>query len=313
MPGKTASAAALRGLDDIASGLQIRTNVENGAGNSSHPHDQLRAAPSVTSTPLDHELLTVHDAARFLNVTISMGVRAHAPNAEDRLPFVKLGKYIRFDRTDLRAYVDRKRHAAGQPDRQTLTTDSDRATVSHRRQDEPLRERRHQWLEDGIKQVVCSSEESAARSGWHGGGRMCCWKADSSVGCIVRWFSALVAELPTKRHALTKLEEQIRPVNQGTTRPEASMRFGVFAESQWSVARAADAEALDPARLQERTQQARAPLLAGMAAAGHRQARCAAVRRRQVPPAGSDGRRSATRGRCSPASSRRRSSTATSR
>ena len=44
-----------------------------------------------------------------------------------------------------------------------------------------------------------------------------------------------VADLPTKRHALTKLEEQLRPVNQGTGRPEASMRFGVFAESQWSA------------------------------------------------------------------------------
>jgi hypothetical protein len=44
-----------------------------------------------------------------------------------------------------------------------------------------------------------------------------------------------VAELPTKRHALTKLEEQLRPVNQGTGRPEASMRFGAFAESQWSA------------------------------------------------------------------------------
>jgi site-specific recombinase XerC len=44
-----------------------------------------------------------------------------------------------------------------------------------------------------------------------------------------------LSELPTRRHALTKLEEQIRPVNQGTTRPEASMSFGAFAESQWSV------------------------------------------------------------------------------
>jgi len=44
-----------------------------------------------------------------------------------------------------------------------------------------------------------------------------------------------VAELPTKRHALTKLDERIRPVNQGTSRPEASMSFGVFAESQWSA------------------------------------------------------------------------------
>jgi hypothetical protein len=44
-----------------------------------------------------------------------------------------------------------------------------------------------------------------------------------------------VAELPTKRHALSKLDEQLRPVNQGTSRPEASMSFGVFAESQWSA------------------------------------------------------------------------------
>src|SRR5260221_4026164 len=44
-----------------------------------------------------------------------------------------------------------------------------------------------------------------------------------------------VAELPTKRHALTKLEEQIRPVNQGATRPGASMLFGVLAESQSSA------------------------------------------------------------------------------
>jgi len=44
-----------------------------------------------------------------------------------------------------------------------------------------------------------------------------------------------VAELPTRRDALTKLEEHIRPINQGTTKPEASMSFGVFTESQWSA------------------------------------------------------------------------------
>jgi len=44
-----------------------------------------------------------------------------------------------------------------------------------------------------------------------------------------------VTELPTRHEALTKLEEQIRPVNQGTRRAEASMSFGVFAETQWAV------------------------------------------------------------------------------
>jgi hypothetical protein len=31
------------------------------------------------------------------------------PDAQDRLPAVKLGKYLRFDARDLRAYVDAKR------------------------------------------------------------------------------------------------------------------------------------------------------------------------------------------------------------
>ncbi|MEO7274374.1 MAG: tyrosine-type recombinase/integrase [Vicinamibacterales bacterium] len=44
-----------------------------------------------------------------------------------------------------------------------------------------------------------------------------------------------VAELPTKRHARLRLEEQLRPVNQGTGRPEASLQFGAFAEEQWSA------------------------------------------------------------------------------
>lgn len=57
------------------------------------------------------ELLTVHDAARFLNVTASWVYEHTRDDAEDRLAFVKLGKYVRFDRTDLREYVDAKRHA----------------------------------------------------------------------------------------------------------------------------------------------------------------------------------------------------------
>ena len=57
------------------------------------------------------ELLTVNDAARFLHMTVSWVYEHTRDDAEDRLPFVKLGKYVRFDRTDLREYVDAKRHA----------------------------------------------------------------------------------------------------------------------------------------------------------------------------------------------------------
>ena len=44
-----------------------------------------------------------------------------------------------------------------------------------------------------------------------------------------------VAELPTKRHALTRLEERLRPINQGTAVPQATMSFGAFVDTQWSV------------------------------------------------------------------------------
>jgi predicted DNA-binding transcriptional regulator AlpA len=54
-------------------------------------------------------LLDVHDAARMLNVSVSWVYEHVRPDAQDRLPVVKLGKYLRFDARDLRAYVDAKR------------------------------------------------------------------------------------------------------------------------------------------------------------------------------------------------------------
>ena len=56
-------------------------------------------------------LLTVHDTARFLKVSVAWVYEHVRPDTEDRLPFVKLGKYLRFDRRDLQAYLDAKREA----------------------------------------------------------------------------------------------------------------------------------------------------------------------------------------------------------
>jgi len=58
------------------------------------------------------ELLTVHDAAHFLNVSVSSVYEHTRDDTEDRLPFEKLGSTSAFDRTDLRAYVDTKRAAS---------------------------------------------------------------------------------------------------------------------------------------------------------------------------------------------------------
>ena len=67
-----------------------------------------------TATPVsldrdDDTLLTPQDAARFLKVSVSWVYEHVRPGAEDRLPFLKLGKYLRFDPRDLRAYIDAKR------------------------------------------------------------------------------------------------------------------------------------------------------------------------------------------------------------
>lgn len=71
----------------------------------------------------DHDaLLTAADAAAFLQVNVSWIYEHVRPGASDRLPAIKVGKYLRFDPRDLRAYVDAKResrtlapHAARRP------------------------------------------------------------------------------------------------------------------------------------------------------------------------------------------------------
>ena len=74
---------------------------------ATHEHETvLTATPDLDD---DGALLTVQDAARLLKVSVTWVYEHVRPETEDRLPFVKLGKYLRFDRRDLRAYVDAKR------------------------------------------------------------------------------------------------------------------------------------------------------------------------------------------------------------
>ena len=64
---------------------------------------------------------TPQDAARFLKVPVSWVYEHIRPEGADRLPFVKLGKYLRFDARDLRAYSDTKRAEIHQPPPSPLT------------------------------------------------------------------------------------------------------------------------------------------------------------------------------------------------
>ena len=70
---------------------------------------ELETASSLSDDPGEDSLLTPQDAARFLKVSVSWVYEHIRPEGADRLPFVKLGKYLRFDARDLRAYIDAKR------------------------------------------------------------------------------------------------------------------------------------------------------------------------------------------------------------
>ncbi len=65
-----------------------------------------------TDTSDEEALLTVEDAAAFLGVEVGWVYEHTRPASRDRLPCLKIGKYLRFDRRDLRAWVDERRAAS---------------------------------------------------------------------------------------------------------------------------------------------------------------------------------------------------------
>jgi excisionase family DNA binding protein len=70
---------------------------------------ELETTSTLSVDPEDDSLMTPQEAARFLKVSVSWVYEHVRPEAQDRLPYMKLGKYLRFDARDLRAYVDAKR------------------------------------------------------------------------------------------------------------------------------------------------------------------------------------------------------------
>lgn len=85
-------------------------------------------------------------------------------------------------------------------------------------------------------QSGCLFKRGKRRKVWVARWREDVLREDGSVGRMYRSVVlGAVAELPTKGEAQARLEEQLRPLNQGTGRPEATMGFGAFAETQWQT------------------------------------------------------------------------------
>ena len=62
--------------------------------------EEIRSRRKLGATPDDHP---------HISPSAEVGYEHVRPDTDDRLPFVKLGKYLRFDRRDLKAYIDSKR------------------------------------------------------------------------------------------------------------------------------------------------------------------------------------------------------------
>jgi integrase len=74
------------------------------------------------------------------------------------------------------------------------------------------------------------------RKVWVGRWREDVIKPDGTVGELHRsCVLGSVADLPTRRDAQARFDEKLRPVNQGTVRPESSITFGAFVEQQWKT------------------------------------------------------------------------------
>lgn len=88
----------------------------------------------------------------------------------------------------------------------------------------------------GRFQSGCLFKRGKRRKVWVARWREDMLREDGSVGRMLRSVVlGSVADLPTRADAQTRLEEQLRPLNQGTARPEATMAFGTFAETQWQT------------------------------------------------------------------------------
>lgn len=61
----------------------------------------------MTSVPQNSELLTVHQVAELLQVPVSWVYGRMRKRSLERLPAYRLGKYWRFDRNEVLAWVER--------------------------------------------------------------------------------------------------------------------------------------------------------------------------------------------------------------
>jgi excisionase family DNA binding protein len=60
----------------------------------------------MTMNEWDRDLMTVAETAEWLKVPASWVYERSRKRGRDRIPYIKLGKYLRFERTAVRAWLE---------------------------------------------------------------------------------------------------------------------------------------------------------------------------------------------------------------
>ena len=66
----------------------------------------------MTTDPGVEELLTVDDVARLLKVSRNWVYERTRRRGTDRLPHIRIGKYLRFEETAVREFLDHQRRSS---------------------------------------------------------------------------------------------------------------------------------------------------------------------------------------------------------
>ena len=69
-------------------------------------HESLATQPAPRVSPEAEALLTVHEVAEFLKVPVSWVYERTRRRGIERLPHLKIGKYLRFRREDVLGWID---------------------------------------------------------------------------------------------------------------------------------------------------------------------------------------------------------------
>jgi len=77
------------------------------------PAENLLQFPVENNSPQEiSDLLTIDEVAALLKVPKSWIYERTRRRGLDRLPYIKLGKYLRFEESGIRAYLNRNRKSA---------------------------------------------------------------------------------------------------------------------------------------------------------------------------------------------------------